>query len=186
MHTITTAIKKFQYFYPYTVALVGVQAGERVNVMSCAWHTALSFEPPLFGVLISKKRFTHDLVVEAREFTVSFIGREAVKLSAQMGRTTGAAMDKIRIFQVKLAPSRIIRSPFVAEAYAAFECRLAEVRTTGDHDLFVGEVLAVHETPRSFTADGVLNVRTVAPLLYLGGDFYATLDPDTLNHVVPD
>jgi hypothetical protein len=27
---------------------------------------------------------------------------------------------------------------------------------------------------------------TVAPLLYLGADFYATLDPDTLNHVVAD
>jgi flavin reductase (DIM6/NTAB) family NADH-FMN oxidoreductase RutF len=186
MNKITTLIKKFQYFYPNTVALIGVKSGERVNFMSCAWHTALSFEPPLFGVLISKKRFTHDLVVDAREFTVSFLGREAVKLSAQMGRTSGAAMDKVREFQVKLAPPKIIRSPYAAEAYVAFECRLTDVKSTGDHDLFVGEVLAVHEKPRSFTADGVLNVRAVAPLLYLGGDFYVTLDPDTLNHVVPD
>ena len=66
---ITTQIKKFQYFYPYTVALVGTQAGSQVNFMSCAWHTALSFEPPLFGVLISKKRFTHGLISGAREFT---------------------------------------------------------------------------------------------------------------------
>jgi len=29
-------------------------------------------------------------------------------------------------------------------------------------------------------------VNAVSPLLYLGGDFYVTLDPDTLNHVVPD
>jgi flavin reductase (DIM6/NTAB) family NADH-FMN oxidoreductase RutF len=163
-----------------------VKSGERVNVMSCAWHTALSFEPPLFGVLISKKRFTHGLVAEAREFTVNFISRDAVKLSAQMGRTSGATLDKVKEFQVKLAPSKIIRSPLLAEAYVAFECRLADVRSTGDHDLFVGEVLAVHEKPRSFTADGVLNVRAVAPLLYLGGDFYVTLDPDTLNHVVAD
>jgi len=32
----------------------------------------------------------------------------------------------------------------------------------------------------------VLVVRAVAPLLYLGGDFYVTLDPDTLNHVGPE
>jgi len=184
--TITTSIRKFQYFYPTTVALVGAKSGDRTNFMSCAWHTALSFDPPLFGVLISKKRFTHHLVLEAREFTVSFLGRESVKLSAQMGRVSAFALDKVREFQVKLAPPKVLRTPFAEEAYVAFECRLADVRPTGDHDLFVGEVLAVHEKPRSFTADGVLNVRAVSPLLYLGGDFYVTIDPDTLNHVVPD
>jgi flavin reductase (DIM6/NTAB) family NADH-FMN oxidoreductase RutF len=183
---ITTAITKFQYFYPYTVALIGVTSEGRANFMSCAWHTALSFEPPLFGVLISKKRFSHALIAAAREFTVSFLGREAVKLSARMGRTSGAAIDKIREFDVALAPSKIIGSPRAADAYVAFECRLADIKATGDHDLFVGEVLAVHERPGAFTADGVLNVHAVAPLLYLGGDFYVTLDPDTLNHVVPD
>jgi flavin reductase (DIM6/NTAB) family NADH-FMN oxidoreductase RutF len=186
MSKITTAIKKFQYFYPYTVALVGAKAGGRVNFMSCAWHTALSFDPPLFGVLISKKRFTHSLVSEAREFTVNFLGAETVKLSAQMGRISAFTMDKVKEFQVKLAPPKIIQSPIIEEAYVAFECRLADVRATGDHDLFVGEVLAVHEKPRSFTSDGILNVRTVAPLLYLGSDFYVTLNPDTLKHVVPD
>ena len=40
MDKITTAITKFQYFYPYTVALVGVTSEGRANFMSCAWHTA--------------------------------------------------------------------------------------------------------------------------------------------------
>lgn len=184
--TITTSIRKFQYFYPNTVALIGAKSGERVNFMSCAWHTALSFDPPLFGVLISRKRFTHRLIQEAREFTVSFLGLASVKLSARMGRLSGFDVDKVREFQVKLAPPKILGTPFAEEAYVAFECRLADVRPTGDHDLFVGEVLAVHERPRCFTADGALNVHAVSPLLYLGGDFYVTLDPDTLNRVVPD
>jgi hypothetical protein len=41
MKSVKTQLKNFQYFYPYTVALVGAQAGKRVNFMSCAWHTAL-------------------------------------------------------------------------------------------------------------------------------------------------
>lgn len=186
MSKITTVIKKFQYFYPYTVALVGARSEQQVNFMSCAWHTALSFDPPLFGVLISKKRFTHRLVSEAREFTVNFLGFEAVKLSARMGRKSAFSMDKVKEFRVKLAPSKVIQSPIAEEAYVAFECRLADVRAYGDHDLFVGEVLAVHEKPKSFNAEGILNVRAVAPLLYLGSDFYVTVNPDTLKHVVPD
>jgi len=186
MSKITTEIKKFQYFYPYPVALVGARSGSQVNFMTCAWHTALSLDPPLFGVLISKKGFTHGLISEAREFTVNFLPFEAVKLSAQMGRTSAFSLDKVREFQVKLAPSKIIQSPRVEDAYAAFECRLAETRGFGDHDLFVGEVLAVHQKTKSFTAQGILNVRQVAPLLYLGSDFYVTVNPDTLKYVVPD
>lgn len=186
MKTVTTQLKKFQYFYPYTVALVGAKSKNQTNFMSCAWHSALSFEPPLFGVLISKKRFTHNIISEAREFTVNFISFERVRLSAQMGRKSGHDMDKIKEFGLKLAPPKIIRSPIIDEAYVAFECRLAEINAYGDHDLFVGEVLAVHEDPNCFNKEGVLNPNKVHPLLYLGSDFYMTVNPDTLKHVLPD
>jgi flavin reductase (DIM6/NTAB) family NADH-FMN oxidoreductase RutF len=186
MKSVKTQFKKFQYFYPYTVALVGARAGSKVNFMSCAWHTALSIDPPLFGVLISKKRLTHSLVSEAREFTVNFISYDRVKLSAQLGRKSGRDLDKVREFGVKLRPAKIIRSPLLEEAYVAFECRVADVRAYGDHDLFVGEVLAVHEEPHSFNSEGLLNPMKVHPLLYLGSDFYVTIDPDSLKHVVPD
>jgi hypothetical protein len=72
------------------------------------------------------------------------------------------------------------------EPPVAFECRLAEVRPVGDQDLFVGEVLAVHHDDQAFNSEGVLNPMKVHPLLYLGSDFYLTIDPDTLKHIVPD
>jgi len=186
MKKITTQIKKFQYFYPYTVAIVGAEAGGRINYMACAWHSALSFDPPLFGVLIAKKRFTHQIISQAREFTANFISYEKVKLSAQMGRKSGHDIDKVKEFQVQLAPAKIITSPIIAEAYVCFECRVIDVRTYGDHDLFVGEVVAVHEEEGSFNAEGVLNSGKIQPLLYLGSDFYITINPDTFKHVLPD
>ena len=186
MKKVTTHIKHFQYFYPYTVAVVGARSETRTNYMSAAWHTALSFNPPLFGVLISQKRMTHQVVSEAREFTVNFLDADRVKLSAQMGRISGHDRDKIVEFQVKLAPSKFLRSPILEEAYASFECKLADIRAYGDHDLFVGAVVAVHAEDKSFRTDGVLDTRKVKPLLYLGSDFYVTIDPDTLQHILPD
>jgi flavin reductase (DIM6/NTAB) family NADH-FMN oxidoreductase RutF len=186
MKSVKTQLKKFQYFYPYTVALVGARAGNRVNFMSCAWHTALSFEPPLFGILVSKKRLTHEIISEAREFTVNFLSFDRIKLSAQMGRKSGHDIDKIKEFGVKLRPAKVLKSPLIEEAYVAFECRLAEVRPFGDHDLFVGEVLAVHEDAHAFNSEDILNPMKVRPLLYLGSDFYITIDPDTFKHVLPD
>ena len=166
--------------------MVGAQAQNQLNYMACAWHTALSFNPPLFGVLISKKRLTHKLISEAREFTVNFLSADRAKLSAQMGRKSGHDMDKVKEFQVRLSPSKIIQSPILEDAYVCFECRLTDIRAYGDHDLFVGAILAIHEEEESFDAEGVLNTGTIHPLLYLGSDFYITINPDTLKHVLPD
>jgi flavin reductase (DIM6/NTAB) family NADH-FMN oxidoreductase RutF len=184
--TVKTQFAKFQYFYPYTVALIGAKTQEHTNFMSCAWHTALSFDPPLFGVLIAKKRFTHRVIAEAEEFTVNFIRANQAMLSAQYGRKSGFDLVKTEKFPVKLNPSRTILSPVIGDAYVCFECRLKEIRTYGDHDLFVGEVLAIHEEENSFDEQGVLDLQKVHPLLYLGNDVYCTVDPDSRAHVLPD
>jgi flavin reductase (DIM6/NTAB) family NADH-FMN oxidoreductase RutF len=185
MKKITTEIKVFQYFYPYTVALVGAKSKERTNYMSCAWHSALSFSPPLFGVLISEKRLTHRVVSDAGEFTVNFIGAEKAKLSAQMGRTSGFDCDKIETYGIKLTPAKIISSPVLEDAYAAFECKLIDIRSYGDHDLFVGQVLAVHEEENSYSGEGVLRSDHLKPLLYLGSDFYTTTASTLPEQVLP-
>jgi len=185
MKKITTNLDKFQYFYPYTVNIVGAQFEEQINYMACAWHTALSFDPPLFGVLISKKRLTHQVISQAGEFTVNFIGFDQVKLSAQMGRISGHDTDKIKEFQVELAPAKKIRSPILARAYVCLENKLLDIRPFGDHDLFVGEVLAVHEDEGCFNQDGALDVAKIHPLLYLGSDLYITIAPESLQHVLP-
>lgn len=183
---IKTQFTQFQYFYPYTVALIGAKTEEHTNFMSCAWHTALSFDPPLFGVLVSKKRFTHKVIAKAKEFTVNFIRLDQALLSAQYGRKSGYDLVKTEIFPVKLSPSRIVRSPVIGDAYVCFECRLQEIRAYGDHDLFVGEVLAIHEEKDSFTELGVLDLQKIQPLLYLGSDFYCTIDTGSMAHVLPD
>lgn len=186
MKKITTELENFQYFYPYSVALVGAKSRNKINFMSCAWHTALSFKPPLFGVLISKKRMTHEIISKAEEFTVNFISMEKIKRSAQFGRISGRNIDKTSHFGLKTSPGKFIESPIITEAYVSFECHLKEIRTYGDHDLFVGEVKAVHEEKNNFNSSGVLNIKKLRPLLYLGSDFYTTVDPDIFKHVLPE
>jgi len=186
MKKITTEIENFQYFYPYSVALVGAKSKDRTNFMSCAWHTALSFKPPLFAVLISKKRMTHEIISEAGEFTVNFIAVEKVKRSAQFGRISGRDIGKISHFGLGTSPAKHIESPIISEAYVSFECHLKDIQTYGDHDLFVGEVKAVHEEENTFDSSGVLNIKKLRPLLYLGSDMYTTVDPNVFKHVLPE
>ena len=103
-----------------------------------------------------------------------------------MGRKSGHDLDKIKEFQVKLSPSKIIKSPILKAAYTALECKLKEISSFGDHELFVGQVVAAHEEEGSFNTDGVLNTKKIRPLLYMGSDYYMTVDPESLKHQLPD
>lgn len=179
-------LKFFQYFYPYTVALVGAKSGDKINFMSCAWHSALSFRPPLFGVLISPKRLTHSIISEAREFSVNFLSYDQAKIAAIMGRKSGRDVNKLDLAHLHLQEPKNIHSPIIAEAYVAFECQLKEIRSYGDHDLFVGYVVTIHVGSDLFNQEGVLQVQRLRPLCYLGSDCYATIDPSSFCRVLPD
>jgi flavin reductase (DIM6/NTAB) family NADH-FMN oxidoreductase RutF len=185
MKQVITDLRTFQYFYPYTVAVVGARVKERVNYMSCAWHTALSFDPPLFGILVARKRCTYDFISEAREFTVNFLAQEDVDLSAQMGRVSGHDRNKVEEYKVGLSPAVHIQTPVLDTSYAAFECSLRDIYACGDHEMFVGEVKAVQVREGCFDGKGMLDPSRIKPLLYLGSDFYITVDPDTLEHKLP-
>ncbi len=59
---ITEDIGAFSQHYPKVAAIVTAQASGRDNAMAVAWHTSISFKPPLYGVTISPKRFTYQLI----------------------------------------------------------------------------------------------------------------------------
>jgi len=56
----------FYQFYPTLAAVVAVRSGNKTNAMAVAWHVGLSFDPPLFGILVALKRYTHDLINEIK------------------------------------------------------------------------------------------------------------------------
>ena len=53
----------FYQHYPKIAIVVTAQAKGKENAMAVAWHAPVSFKPPLYGVSISPKRFTYQLIV---------------------------------------------------------------------------------------------------------------------------
>ncbi len=164
-------LERFYHYYPAVVAVITARDGDRVNVMPAAWNTALSFDPPLFGVAISPKRHTYGLVKAAGEFGVSFLPFEMARAIAVTGRTSGREVDKVALLGLELEPPLALNTPLLKGAYAAYECRLEAVHRTGDHDLFVGRVEAVHWDPEAFP-EGAPSWTGMRPTLYLGSDRY--------------
>lgn len=176
-------VGEFYHHYPAIAAVVTARVGEKANAMAAAWHSALSRKPPLYGVAISPKRFTHDLILEAGEFGVNFLPFERAEIIAAVGGSTGREIDKFEAFKVVEEKPVSTSVPILAEAYAAYECKLVSHHTFGDHIWFVGEILMVHLLEEAFTEEGVLNLEKVTPALYLGADLYLGPGPENIRRL---
>jgi flavin reductase (DIM6/NTAB) family NADH-FMN oxidoreductase RutF len=156
----------FYHYYPGVPAVVGVRVGEKVNFCPAVWNTGLSADPPLFGVSISPKRFTHGLLLKARRFSASFHPHAQGALVHWLGSHSGREVDKGQ------TPHFLghFGVPILEGAYAAYELELVEVRPFGDHDLFVGRVVAVWEEEGLLDEKG--RPKPGLALLYYGKGLY--------------
>jgi len=180
---VTEDIGRFGQHYPKQAVIVTSSAGGRDDAMTAAWHTSISLSPPIYGVAVTSKRFTYQLIQESQEFGVSFISLEKAPLAAAIGGTSGKQMDKFEKLGIRKQGSSKTAAPILQDAYAAYECRLLDSRPYGDHIWIVGEIVAVHFLEEAFTAAGVLDIDRTKPLLYLGSDTYASIDKDSVNFV---
>ena len=172
--TVRTNTDPFQFHYPASATIVTSRGRGRDNAMAVAWHTAASRKPTIYLVSISPKRFTFDLIVESGEFVVNFMPRDQGDLVAMVAGCSGRDVDKFREFQIASTPGSKVGAAVLETAFAAYECKLVGRHTYGDHDLFVGEVVAVQWEASAFDADLIHDVERVPPLMYLGEDHYGT------------
>jgi len=178
---ISDELGKFYQHYPRVAVIVTAHSKGRSNAMAVAWHMSISFAPPLYGVALSPKRFTYQLITESREFGVNFLPFEMAELVASVGGSKGEEVDKFKQFNIEVDKPVKTAVPILKAAYAAYECKLVDDRDYGDHKLLVGEIVAAHQLKKAFTSEEILDLGKVSPTLYMGHEVYVTTSKDTMR-----
>ena len=174
---------KYSHHYPRVALIVTVHARGRDNAMTAAWHSSISVNPPLFGVSIAPKRFTLELILEAKEFGVNFMPIEKVELIASIGGFSGREGDKFLRWGIEKEKPLKTPVPVLKDAYACYECKLMDYITYGDHVWVVGEIVATHYEKELFTGEQALKLDSVSPALYLGSELYTVPAKDNIRHL---
>ena len=180
---ITEDIGAYYHHYPRVAAIVTAQAKSRQNAMAVAWHTSLSFSPPLYAISLSPKRFTYQLIVASKEFGVNFLPFSQAGLVASVGGSKGEEIDKFRQFDIAQDKPVKTQVPILKDAYAAYECQLIDDKGYGDHRLLVGEIVAVHSLREAFAPEETLDLAEVSPVFYLGNERYVSVSRETVKHL---
>ena len=130
--------------------------------MPVGWSTIASGSPLLYAVAIHRRQYTAQLIRETREFVVAAPSAAMAPAILYCGTHSGRNGDKIEPSGLKLVPAVEIETPLLEGAVYNLECKLYSEFETGDHILFVGEVVAAH-----------LNQDAGERLVNFGGDEWA-------------
>jgi flavin reductase (DIM6/NTAB) family NADH-FMN oxidoreductase RutF len=111
------------------------------NVLAVAWHTPLSHNPPLVGVSIDNRHYSHQLICQTGEFALNVVPMAFQAAVEFCGLHHGRDMDKLQAAGLAVLPAGRIRPPLIAGALAHLECSLVDQVHTGDHTFFIGKVV---------------------------------------------
>lgn len=127
--------------------------GQRVGLTANSFN-ALSLDPPLILWSLRLKSPSLRAFAAASHFAVNVLARDQVALSRHFARS---GTDKFALGEWSQGAGGV---PVLAGSVARFECSQHVAHQAGDHMLFIGHVLHVHE-------------HAGAPLVYQGGRYRA-------------
>ena len=145
MQIATTYDQAIARKYPEQVAIaIAKDPQGKHNPITLGWTMLTSHEPPMMAISIGHTRYSLEVIRHAREFVVSFPSSAMASETSLFGTKSGRDLDKLAASGAKTQPASVIDSVLLADAVANFECRLVSELETGDHVVFVGQVVATH------------------------------------------
>jgi flavin reductase (DIM6/NTAB) family NADH-FMN oxidoreductase RutF len=170
-------LQKF-YYYAFPMQAVLVTCNDengKTNVITIAWHTPISKDPPLYGISVAPNRYSHGLIQKTKEFVINFAPYKIADIVNFCGKNSGINTDKIMKMNLNLEPSQKINTPVIKECFSHLECKLKEMLKLGDHTIFIGEVVNVMADKNAFK-DDLLENKKIKPTYYIGGNIFTTIN----------
>ena len=129
--------------FPSGLAVVTVDLeGERIG-LTVGSLVSLSLDPPLLGVAVSRQAALHELLRRAGSFGVSLLGEGQETLAAWFSR----GVPPIALWTDVEVREGTLGAPRLEGSLGWLECETREEHATGDHTLFVGEVVSAEPGP---------------------------------------
>ena len=111
--------------------------------MAAEWAFQVSYQPMRFIVLVYSGDSTHENIIESKEFGVNFVSADDAILANIAGSYTGKEVNKLSSELFQTYPAKQISAPMISGCFLNAECRLIQVLETGDHTMFLGEVVNI-------------------------------------------
>jgi flavin reductase (DIM6/NTAB) family NADH-FMN oxidoreductase RutF len=107
-------------------AFLTVKSGEKVNTMTISWgNIGFEWGRPIFTVMVRQSRYTHELIENSDEFTVTIPVSDELKSSlAICGTKSGRDIDKFKETDIIAKKAKKVETPVIAGNAVQYECKI--------------------------------------------------------------
>ena len=154
-----------RFLEPGPIVLVSAAYKDETNIMTMGWHTVMEFSPSRIGCFITNANYSYELIRKSKECVINIPTVELADQIVGIGNTTGAEVDKFKLFGLTPEPAEKVKAPLIKECYANFECKVADTSLLGKYSFFILEVLKAHApaspkypTTMHYRGDGVFMI----------------------------
>ena len=150
--------RAFTFFEPGPVLLVVTSMGEKPNVMTSSWTTALGFTP-LIGVALGPWNHSYRALMDSGECVLSVPTVDMMEAVVDIGNCSGNSIDKFECFHLTPLKAEKVAAPLIGESLANVECVVREYPSANGLHLFILEGIKAWSNPdrvekRTFHAKG--------------------------------
>jgi flavin reductase len=139
-----------------TVVTTGGVAG--LHGMTANAFASLSLEPPLVLVAVDRRTLTLEHLKKNRCFAVNILRLDQEELSRRFAMPGPKDFSDLKTMTVATA------SPILVDCLAFLDCKVVDILPGGDHEIFIGEILAGEDHGGE-------------PLLYFAGGYRRLAEP---------
>jgi flavin reductase (DIM6/NTAB) family NADH-FMN oxidoreductase RutF len=127
--------------FTYGLYAVTAQHGDEMSAMTVNWIVQSSFEPPMLTLAVEADSHSRQVIQASGAFAVNLYETGQRELAGQLGKTWAKHPEKFDGIQWR--PGPVTASPLLEPALGWVECRIVGSLPSGDHVLFVAEVVDV-------------------------------------------
>ncbi|MFX4262220.1 flavin reductase family protein [Pelotomaculum propionicicum] len=155
-----------------TVLVTSRLEGGDPDIITIAWTGIMNSEPPVVYISVRPVgRHSYNLIKESGEYVINIPSASQVAVVDYCGTVSGKEVDKFKETGLTPVPAQYVKAPLIAECPVNVECRVKQVISLGSHDVFVGEVLAVHFNKDVLDEKGRPDFELIEPYGYCTGEY---------------
>ena len=139
-----------------TVVTTGGEAGE--HGLTANAIASLSLDPPLVLVAVDKRAATLEYLTRNRCFAINILRLDQEEISRRFATPGPKDFSDLRV------TTAATTAPILADCLAFVDCQVVDIVAGGDHEIFIGEIVAGE-------------YQGGEPLLYFSGSYRRLADP---------
>jgi len=123
---------------PSGVAILTTSFEDKPSAMLASWFQQAGFEPPMVSVAVKKGRAVEEVIQSSEQFVLNILHTGQKDMLGHFGKGFAPGEDP---FQGIATEKQQTGVPILKNALCFLECKLRHVYESGDHHLFIGEII---------------------------------------------